>query len=246
MDTHKPQPTSGPAAPGSEPGGPSGPTVLADSTAMVVAVCAVFAALGAGVGWLVRLLAKWLVTLEHAPWQGPARLLTSIPEPWLTIGVLALGAVLGLAVALFGQHDELAVRVADDEVVLTRRAKPRAFPRAAVRLAFRDGKELVLLGQDTAELAREGCTLSVQRLAGAFREHGYDWADGDPHEDEFRRWVPDTPGLPIGANALFTARERALGKSGTAEDARELRDELARLGVVVRDKDKRQFWRLVP
>ncbi|MGG2464918.1 YqeB family protein [Streptomyces sp. RGM 3693] len=246
MDIEKPQPTGSPAGPRAEPGQPARPTVLADSPAVVATVCVLFAAVGACLGWLVRLLAKWLVTLEHAPWQGPARLLTAIPEPWLTIGVLSVGAALGLAVALFGQHEELAVSVSDDEVVLTRRAKPRAFSREAVHRVFRDGKELVLLAADTAELAREGCSLNAQRLAEAFRAHGYAWADGDPHEDEFRRWVPDTPGLPVGANALFTARERALGKSGTAEDARELRDELARLGVVVRDKDKRQFWRLVP
>ncbi|MEU7635334.1 hypothetical protein ACFXO2_05015 [Streptomyces sp. NPDC059152] len=245
MDIEKPQPTAGPDGP-SEPRRLAPPTVLADSPAVVAGVCVLFAAVGAGLGWLVRLLAKWLVTLEHAPWQGPARLLISIPEPWLTIGVLVVGAALGLAVALFWQHEELAVDVADDEVVLTRRAKSRALPREAVHLAFRDGKELVLLGADTAELAREECSLKVQRLAEAFRAHGYAWADGDPHEDEFRRWVPDTPGLPVGANALFTARQRALGKSATAEDARELRDDLARLGVVVRDKDKRQFWRLVP
>ncbi|WP_438489189.1 YqeB family protein [Streptomyces sp. S186] len=244
MDTEKPQSAPGPAGP--EPGRATGATVLADSPALVVAVCAVFAALGAGLGWLVGLLAKWLVTLDHAPWQGPARLLTSIPEPWLTVGLLTVGGALGLAMALYGQYEELAVRVADDEVVLTRRAKPRAFPREQVDVAFRDGKQLVLLGPDTAELAREGCTLSARRLAEAFRAHGYHWADRDPHEDAFRRWVPETPGLPVGANALFTARERALGKSGTAEEARELRDELARLGVVVRDRDKRQFWRLVP
>lgn len=70
------------------------------------------------------------------------------------------------------------------------------------------------------------------------------WADADPHLAEFRRWVPGTPGLPEGANALFKAREKALKKQGDAEDARELRKELARLGVVVRDEDRRQCWRL--
>jgi hypothetical protein len=54
--------------------------------------------------------------------------------------------------------------------------------------------------------------------------------------------VEDTPGLPGGANALFKARERAL-RSGDRDDAAELRDDLARLDVVVREERHRQFWR---
>jgi hypothetical protein len=39
-------------------------------------------------------------------------------------------------------------------------------------------------------------------------------------------------------------RAQALNNTETAEDARELREELARLGVVVRDENKRQYWRM--
>lgn len=51
------------------------------------------------------------------------------------------------------------------------------------------------------------------------------------------------PGLPDGADALLKARAAALTK-GDKDDATELRAELARLGVVVRDEKKRQFFRL--
>jgi hypothetical protein len=47
------------------------------------------------------------------------------------------------------------------------------------------------------------------------------------------------PGLPAGANALFTAREKA-----DSDDSRELRSELAKLGVLVRDDKGKQYWRL--
>nr|WP_258545163.1 hypothetical protein [Micromonospora provocatoris] len=65
-----------------------------------------------------------------------------------------------------------------------------------------------------------------------------------PHRDAYRRWVEGLPGLPPGADALLRARQRALD-GGHDGEARELHGELARLGVVVRDEGKRQYWRLV-
>ena len=49
--------------------------------------------------------------------------------------------------------------------------------------------------------------------------------------------------LPPGANALLKVRAEALRK-GDSGDADELREELSRLGVVVREEKKRQYWRL--
>ncbi|GAB2993125.1 hypothetical protein GCM10023080_069080 [Streptomyces pseudoechinosporeus] len=216
-------------------------TVLAESTWGVLAVCVVG---GAVVGELVRLLAGWLVTLRWAPFKGPAKLLDSIPEPWVTIGAVTVGALLGLFAAFVSLHESLSVRVSDRRVVLTIRDASQEFARDKIRLAVLDGRQLVLLGHNSEELAREDCGLARRRVADAFTEHGYTWSDVDPHLTEFRRWVPDTPGLPKGANALLKAREKALKKQDDAEDARELRKELARLGVVVRDEDKRQYWRL--
>jgi hypothetical protein len=56
--------------------------------------------------------------------------------------------------------------------------------------------------------------------------------------------VPGTTALPAEANVLLQARREALGDKDAADDVRELRDELARLGVVVREEKTRQFWRL--
>ena len=109
---------------------------------------------------------------------------------------------------------------------------------------FLDGKQLVLLGHETDELAREGGDLpDAERLEAAFRAHGYPWVPGgDPHKDEYRRWVEDLPDLPAGADAVLKARARALDR-GDKEDAAQLRQELGKLGIVVRDEGKRQFWR---
>jgi len=215
-------------------------TVVARPAGSTALIYVVFTLAGAGTGRLVGPLAHWLVTLPWAPMQGPARLLASVPGVWL----LAVGAAAGLAVALVAQYEQLAVRVSDEQVVLTRKDRRLEFPRDTVGAAFLDGGRLVLLGEDSGELAREECDLNTRRVADAFTRHGYAWTAGDPHRSEFSRWVPDTPGLPEGANAVLKARQRFLEKKGPADDdVRELRDELGRLGVVVRDEKRRQYWR---
>jgi hypothetical protein len=76
-------------------------------------------------------------------------------------------------------------------------------------------------------------------------DHGFAWReDGDPYRGEFRLWVPDMPGLPDGANALLSARAKARAgrENGTVEV---IRGELRRLGVVVRDEARHQYWRTV-
>lgn len=200
---------------------------------------------GGGAGWVVTLLAEWLVTLPWAPLRGPAELLTSVPEPWLSIGSVGVGGLLGLAMGFVAVHESLVVGLSPGRVVLGVRDSSQEFGRDEIALVVRDGKQLVLLGAGGMEVAREECRLSWARLSEVFTAHGFRWADEDPYREEFRRWVPGMPGLPDGADALLRARAVAREKDGGgAEDARELRGELLRLGVVVRDEKRRQYWRM--
>ena len=216
---------------------------LAESAWAIVLFCV---ACGAVAGALLPPLARLLLTLPWAPIEGPAELLTSVPEPALTLGTIAVGVLGGLLLGFMAVHESLSVRVCDTHVTLTVRDSSQEFTREEISVLFRDGKQLVLLGPDGMERARERCGLRWQRLADALAEHGYEWAQQDPYRAEFRRWVPGTPGLPPGADALLRARAQARRHEDDARDARELRDELLRLGVVVRDEEKRQYWRLVP
>lgn len=217
-------------------------TELAESAWAIVLFCV---ACGAVAGALLPLLARWLLTLPWAPLEGPAELLTSVPEPARTLGTIAVGVLGGLLLGFTAAHESLSVRVSDSHVTLTVRDSSQEFPREEIAVFFKDGKQLVLLGPDSLELAREHCGLNWRRLADALTGHGYSWAGEDPHRAEFRRWVPGTPGLPEGADALLRARAQARKHEDDAKDARELRNELLRLGVVVRDEEKRQYWRLV-
>ncbi|WP_018352647.1 YqeB family protein [Longispora albida] len=220
-------------------------TVVAEPAINKIIIWGVFPALGAVAGWLLTLLAQWMTTWPWAPFQGPAKLISSLPEPGRTLGGIGVGLLAGVVLGLLAAHESLTVRVAVSGVDFLRGGKEHHVPRQQVHAVFLDGKQVVVLGPGTAELARETGDLPADALAGAFTRHGYPWlAGGDPHHAQFRRWAEGMDGLPAGADALLKARQKALGKSET-RDAAELRAELARLGVVVREEKKRQYWRLI-
>ncbi|MFF5052151.1 hypothetical protein ACFY1S_03050 [Micromonospora sp. NPDC000663] len=203
-----------------------------------------FPLLGAGAGWLLAAATGWLVRLPWVPFRDLVEWLDRLPEPQATIGTIAVGVLAGLVVAGIGTAERLIVTVDAAQVRLRRAGADQAVARAETRAVFVDDGHLVLLDADGAELVREATDLPSDRLAAAFRAHGWGWADADPHRPAYRLWVPDLPGLPGGADALLRARERALDRD-RRDDVRELRRELGRIGVVVRDEGKRQYWRVV-
>jgi len=200
----------------------------------------------AGAALLVGLdrAAGWIAGIPWAPMRGPFRLIENIPEPQATIGALALGGLVGLVLAWFVDAESLTVRLSTRAVELSRPGHTRTVPRPDVAVAFLDDEKLVLLGRTGRELAREPWYLSSKRLEPVFRAHGIAWSDRDPYAGTYRRWIPDSPDVPADANAVFAARQTAL-KSGDDRDIGELREELARLGFVVRDDRKRQYYRRV-
>ncbi|PRW61854.1 hypothetical protein CEP50_18510 [Actinopolyspora mortivallis] len=205
-----------------------------------------FPLVGAAVLWGAETLAGPITELAWFPFQGVFELVTSLPEPQVTLGVLAVGALAGAVVAHLFLRDQVKALVSDEEVTILHGERSRTFHRGRIETAFVDRKQLVLLGTDDRELVRVGDEVDRRRFRAAFRAHGYGWCEeGDPHEDEYRRWVEGLPDLPAGADALLRARARALEKDDR-QDAEQLREQLGELGVVVREgKRKRQYWRPV-
>ncbi|MFI9639393.1 hypothetical protein ACIG87_04880 [Micromonospora sp. NPDC051925] len=224
---------------------PGTATTVGGDVGELVVMWAGFPLLGAAAGGLLPLVADGVAGLPWAPVQGWFELVAGLPYRRALVGGVLLGVLAGLLVAHVGTRERLIVSVDRGGARLRRDGADRDLARQPVTAVFTDRKELVLLGPDGAELARERSDLSRRRLRDAFREHGWPWQDADPHRDAYRRWVDGLPDLPPGADPLLRARQRAVDADRQG-DARELRDELARLGVVVRDEDRRQYWRRVP
>ncbi|MET8122994.1 hypothetical protein [Micromonospora sp. NPDC005189] len=218
-------------------------TVVSGGPLELVIMWGGFPLLGAGAGWLLAATTGWLARLPWVPFGGLIEWLDRLPEPQATAGTAAVGVLAGLVIAGIGTAERLIVTVDAAQVQLRRSDQNRTVARVDTRVVFLADGHLVLLDGDGAELVRESTDLPADRLAAAFRTHGWGWADDDPHRSAYRLWVPELPGLPAGANALLQARERAVRKD-RRDDARELRRELGLLGVVLRDEEKRQYWRL--
>ncbi|MFC3520771.1 hypothetical protein ACFPZ0_04650 [Streptomonospora nanhaiensis] len=223
-----------------------GATVVSPSVGDRLLMWGLLPVVGGALGALLKPLSDWALSLPWFPFEGPMRLVTSIPDTPATIGGTVVGVIAGLVLAMIGEHEAGTVAVTDEEVTVTANGRTRTAPRERVSAVFKDGKRLVLLDPRGGELASGVVDLKPHRLAQAFRAHGYPWrGDGDPHAGDFRRWVPGLPELPAGAHALLAARAKALEKDQSS-DAEDLREELSTLGVVVRDDRNRQYFRRVP
>jgi hypothetical protein len=204
---------------------------------------------GLVLGFFLPRIADWADGREWVPFQGPLGLIAAWDSWWVVVICVAVGLVAGVLLAGIALDDTLKVTITDQSVEFLKNQKTVTVPRVKVAVAFLDGKEIVLQDAASRELAREKhdqFTSESPKIAAAFRLHGYPWSDaGDPHEAAFRRWFADDPDLSPAANALLKARSKAFdqGDKGKA-DLRELRTELANLGYSVKDKDKKQYWRV--
>ncbi|MDT0305688.1 hypothetical protein RM780_01750 [Streptomyces sp. DSM 44917] len=205
-------------------------------------------ALGIVLGFLLPPVADGATGLPWAPLEGPLELIASWEGPWVAAALAGTGLLLGAGLAFLAVLTCLRITLTDDRIRLDKDGRTRTLRREDVAAVFLDGKRLVVLAPDTRELLREEPEGGAEALAAAFAAHGYPWRDGgDPYAEHFRRWVPGAPEAPAGVNALLKARESALRKK-SRQDAEELREEVQKLGAVVRDgSGHRQYWRpLIP
>ncbi|MFD5827804.1 hypothetical protein [Lentzea sp. NPDC060358] len=217
-------------------------TTVREAAAVRHGIWVLCPAVGAAAAWGLALAAGWVATLAWFPFQGVFELVADIPQPWSTVGALALGMIAGGIFAVYWAKEMLAVEVSPDRVTLQQDDRILGFERNEVESAFTDGKQLVLLSPRGTELARETSGLSGSALERAFTGQGYRWRDADPFAADFRLWVEHAPELAPEVNALFTARRKAISKY-EHEEAAELAREIRRRAVAVRDEKKRQYYR---
>lgn len=203
------------------------------------------------VGVLLPPLARLLLGLDTAlPFGVVLRVIGSVDRPAEVLVNTAIWLLVGIGAAWTAFGEEAQVVVGDDRVVVRARGVVRGLDRTEVGVAFVDGRDLVILDRLGVPRVRAATRGGTAALASAFGSHRYPWRATDPFATSYRAWNGDQGAdagdvdLPAGAAALLRLRGRHL-RGHDAEQARELRDALAGLGVVVRDDGPLQFWRPV-
>jgi hypothetical protein len=135
--------------------------------------------LGLVLGLVLFPVTEW--ASEHVPvFRALTKFLTSSDGRWDTVGFAGAGVVLGIAFALTAIDEALVITLTDQEVRLRKKDAVTTVSRGDVSAAFMDGKQLVLVGQQSEELFRDVHESKSSVLGAAFREHGWPWADSDP------------------------------------------------------------------
>jgi flagellar motor component MotA len=109
------------------------------------------------------------------------------------------------------------------------------FKKKEISAVYMENKNLVVLGQSNNELYREVLESKLGFVREAFHQHWYPWKDEDPFISQYQRWVLDHPDFPSKINKLLVVRERAI-KEDKKKDAKYLREDLSKLGVVISDE----------
>lgn len=200
--------------------------------------------LGALLGWFMPVIVDWVMKLPMIPFEGVFDFISSFESFWVSIIGLIIGAIAGMIFTVYAFNETLKIIITDEKVNLMLGNNEHTFLRKDISAVFMEKKKLIILDSEGRELFRGVSDSKASQIAEAFLNHRYPWQEKDPFDDQYMRWVENLPGFSQHANALLNARERAI-KDDNEEEAAVLRKDLAKLGVVIRDDDKRQYVRIV-
>lgn len=200
--------------------------------------------LGALVGWFLPTLAGWAAKIPFIPFGGPLEWISEADNNWIPFIGLIIGLIAGIFFTMYAFYESLKITIANQELKLNILGKNETLTKNQISAAFAEGKQLVLLGKEGMELFRGEIEEKKDIMEEAFKQHGYPWKAEDPFKTDYQRWVVNHPDVPSHVNTLLSARERALKNDQKAE-AEALRKDLAQLGVIIRDEEKRQYIRII-
>lgn len=194
-------------------------------------------------GWFIPVIANALLNFEIIPYIKIVEFIASFEHTKTSIIATIIGVIIAVIFAIAIIVESLKVTITPQNIMLTVKDKTETIDKKEISAIFMDKRELVILGPHSNELYREEFDVKKAKVKEAFQYYRYPWYDEDPYIDEYERWVKDHPDFPEKINALLKARQVALEDDET-DEAKQLRRDLAKLGVVIKDKKKAQYVRM--
>lgn len=185
--------------------------------------------------------------IERIPFLSDNQLInfiTGIESSWLNWGLAALGLILGIFLSIFIFSEILKMEVNRDYVVVDIFDKKSEIKKSDIQSVFKEGKKLVIIGNDGYELVRQETDYSAAKLENAFRKFHYPWVNEDPYTDEFFEWAVGHEDLSDTANTMLYERRQAV-RDDDGKQAKNLKNDLMALGIVVKDTNNSQLVRVI-
>lgn len=200
--------------------------------------------LGGLLGWYLPVIGNWILKLPIIPFEKIIEFIASWNSLWVSIVAAIIGIILGVLLALIIFAESLEVVITLEDLKLKLGDKEDTIDKKDISAIYMEKKQLIILGKDSNELYRESFDVKKEPVVqAAFNEYHYPWVEKDPFENQYERWVLGHPDFPEKINALLYARECAL-REDKKKDAKYLRVDLAKLGVVIKDENNGQYVRL--
>lgn len=218
--------------------------VLGFSTLEKILIVVVPILLGGVLGWYIPVLSNWIVEFPLIPLRGIIELLASLNGLWISIVAAIIGMILGLLLAFIIFYESLEVTVTTEGLTMKIGDKTETILKKDISSVFIDDKQLIVLGKDSDVLYQEKFEGKQETVQDIFKRYYYPWYERDPYDEQYKRWVLGNSEYPEKIDDLLYARERSI-REGKAKDAKYLLEDLAKLGVVIKDKNNSQYVRLV-
>lgn len=199
--------------------------------------------LGGLIGWFIPTIADWVLMLPIVPMEKLIQLIASSNSLWISIVATVIGIIVGVLLTFTIFDENLEVTISYNSLQLKLGDREETIKKKDISAIYMENKQLIILGQNSDELYREVIETKEDTVQEAFNNYKYPWHGEDPFDSEYQRWVIGHPDFPEKINALLYAREHAL-KENKKKDVKYLREDLAVLGVVIRDERNGQYVRL--
>lgn len=200
--------------------------------------------LTAGIFYYLPSLVELIETIPFLSDNQLINFITGIENGWLNWGLAALGLILGVFLSIFIFTEILKMEVNRDYVVVDIFDKKSEIKKTDIKCVFKEGKKLVIIGNDGFELLRQDTDYSTAKLESAFQKFHYPWVSEDPYINEFFKWTVNHEELGETANTILYERRQAK-RDDDEKKVKNLKNDLMELGIVVKDCNNAQFVRRV-
>lgn len=187
---------------------------------------------------------RWMEVIPFLSDNQLINFITGIESRWMNRGLAIVGFILGVFLSIFIFTEILKMEVNRDYVVVDIFDKKSEIKKTDIQSVFKEGKKLVIIGNDGYELLRQDTDYSTAKLKSAFQKYHYPWVSEDPYINEFFKWTVSNEELSETANMILYERRQAK-RDDDEKKVKNLNQDLMELGIVVKDCNNAQFARLV-